>query len=283
MNRHKEIIKRLLDLAEKDENIHAVVMIGSSTREYSKADEYSDIDIIIATKSPDEWLYGNNPEKLGEVKISFIEPTLGGGKERRILYNSSLDVDIIAFTPEQFKDAIINGVANEVMNRGYSVLYDSMGISELLKDHIQFKVTHKIISEEEFINIVNDFFFHVVWASKKILRGELWTAKMCIDSYLKNYLLKIIETYTLSESKKDVWHCGRFLEKWADKDIVDELKTCFAHYDRSDMILSLISTTKLFSKLAKNSAINCNYKYPEKADKYANELLREYFSEYFKG
>ena len=49
------------------------------------------------------------------------------------------------------------------------------------------------------INMINDFFFHTIWASKKILRGELWTAKMCIDAYLKKYLLKITEMYSLSK------------------------------------------------------------------------------------
>ena len=34
------------------------------------------------------------PVKLGNVKISFVEMTLGGGKERRILYDGALDVDM---------------------------------------------------------------------------------------------------------------------------------------------------------------------------------------------
>ena len=56
-------------------------MIGSSTRDTVKAGEYSDLDVVIATEKLEGWLYGDCPEKLGSVKISFVEPTLGGGRE----------------------------------------------------------------------------------------------------------------------------------------------------------------------------------------------------------
>lgn len=69
---------KLLTLAKKDEDIKAIVLIDSSTRDTVKADEYSDLDVVIATDHTDKWLYGDYPEKLGDVKISFVEPTLGG-------------------------------------------------------------------------------------------------------------------------------------------------------------------------------------------------------------
>ena len=78
--------------------------------------------------------------------------------------------------------------------------------------------------DEDIKAIVFDFFFHTVWASKKILRGELWTAKMCIDAYLKNYLLKMIEMYSVSKYHVDVWHDGRFLDRWAEKEVLMELE-----------------------------------------------------------
>ncbi len=85
-DKYHEIKRRLLLLAESHEEIKAVVAIGSSTRSDVPADEYSDLDLIIATDDTDSWLYGNLPAELGDVKISFVESTLGGGMERRILY-----------------------------------------------------------------------------------------------------------------------------------------------------------------------------------------------------
>ena len=79
MDRFAEIKKRIITLANNDDLLHAVIAIGSSARSYSAADEYSDLDLIICTEQPEEWLYGGKPEMLGEIKISFVEPTLGGG------------------------------------------------------------------------------------------------------------------------------------------------------------------------------------------------------------
>lgn len=199
MDKYKKIKNRLYSFAEMDENIKAVVLIGSSTRDTVMADKYSDLDVIIATNNTEKWLYGDYPEQLGDIKISFVEPTLGDGKERRVLYEGALDVDMIIFTPDQFETAIKEGVASWVMNRGYKVMYDSAGYSELLLKYVSHKIPDNSISEPEFINMVNDFYFHTVWAVKKLFRGELWSAKMCIGAYLKNYLLKIIELYSISK------------------------------------------------------------------------------------
>ena len=224
MDRFRSIKEKLLALAREEEDITAVVLIGSSTRAEVKADEYSDLDVVLATERPEEWLYGDRPGRLGNVKISFVEPTLGGGKERRMLYEGSLDVDLIVFTPDQFEKAIREGVASWVMNRGYEVLYDAKAYASLLAEHISHELRPTDLSEPEFNNMVNDFCFHTVWAYKKILRGELWTAKMCIDAYLKSLLLKIIEMDSVSKHHVDVWHDGRFLDRWAEKEILSDLE-----------------------------------------------------------
>ncbi|MGN0553685.1 MAG: aminoglycoside 6-adenylyltransferase [Oscillospiraceae bacterium] len=277
MDRYYEIKNRLMDIAQTDENLTSVITIGSSVRAYSAADEYSDIDIIISTSEPEKWLYGDMPSKLGEIMISFVEPTLGGGMERRVLYNGSLDVDLIVFTPEQLQNAVMSGAAAEVMNRGYSVMYDSMGITKLIEEYVKPDTRHITMTESEFVNRTEDFWFHTVWAAKKILRGELWTAKMCIDAYLKNHLLSIMEFDRYLCDKTDIWHNGRFLEKWAGAENVEKLESCFAHYDREDMINALKNTAAIFSKNAHSAAEKSGYTYPEKAEQYAKSLLEEYF------
>lgn len=275
MDRFRNFKEKLLDLAKEDEDIKAIVLVGSSTRNTIKADEYSDLDVVIATEKPEEWLYGDYPEKLGNVKISFVEPTLGGGKERRALYDGSLDVDMIIFTPEKFEKLIKEGVASWVMNRGYEIMYDAKEFSALLEEYISHELKPTDLSEPEFNNMVNDFLFHTIWASKKILRGELWAGKMCIDAYLKNYLLKIIEMYSVSKYQVDVWHDGRFLDRWAEKEILSDLKKCFAHYDREDMVSALSATMNLFCRLANQTAEMKGYKYPKEAENYTKFLLEK--------
>lgn len=270
---YSEIRSRLISCAENDSDIKCVTAIGSSTRSEVKADEYSDLDLMIATDNTERWLKGDYPAQLGNVSISFVEPTLGGGTERRVIYDGDKDVDMIIFTPAQFERCIREGVAEWVMNRGYEILFDRAGFAGLISENVQLKVSAPEMSEQEFTNLLNDFYFHNIWAAKKLLRGEIWSAKMCVDSYLKNLLLKIIELYCSMTDGRDVWHDGRFIDRWADKTITDALKDCFARYERGDIANALMNTHKLFAGLAPKIAEKRGYQYPYKAEKCARDFL----------
>ena len=251
-----------------------MIAIGSTTRESVKADEYSDLDLIIVTDNPTSWYSGEYPKLLGEISIEFVEPTLGNGKEYRAVYDEDKDVDMIIFTPEQFTEAVKNGTAEEVMNRGYDLLCDKAGFSELVREYVKPSVSSPQISELEYLNLTNDFYFHNIWAAKKLLRGELWSAKMCVDAYLKKYLLKMIELYCYKKDGRDVWHDGRFIDRWADDWILEKLKVCFAHYEKNDTGNALTSTHELFKKLAADVADMNGYFYPQKAENTASEFLK---------
>lgn len=275
MDRYIDIKEKIIEYAGKDGDIKAIIAIGSSTREEVRADEYSDLDLIIVSDNPDRWYCGEYPNLLGDVRISFIEPTLGGGKERRCIYDEDRDVDMIIFTLSQFEKALREGVASWVMNRGYEVLYDAIAIQKEIGIYVKKSHSNPNMTVEEFDNMLNDFYFHNIWASKKLLRGELWSAKMCVDAYLKNYLLKAMELYCYEIEGKDVWHDGRFIDKWAGEQISNELKNCFAHYEKEDVLNALKATNILFEDLTRKIAVEKGFKYPDKAAKCAKVYLEK--------
>ena len=51
------------------------------------------------------------------------------------------------------------------------MLYDSMDFADLLSIYIKPGSSEPDIDEEEFLNVVNDFYFHNIWAAKKLERG----------------------------------------------------------------------------------------------------------------
>lgn len=273
-DRFIDIEEKIIEYAQKDEDIKTVIAIGSSTRDEVKADEYSDLDLIIVSENVDRWYSGEYPNLLGDVKISFIEPTLGGGKERRCIYDEYRDVDMIIFTPSQFDEALKTGVASWVMNRGYEILYDANTFEKEIDIYVKKGHSNPNMSAPEFENMLNDFYFHNIWACKKLQRGELWSAKMCVDAYLKNYLLKAIELYCYELEGKDVWHDGRFIDKWAGEHITNQLNKCFAHYEKEDILKALKATNSLFEKLTREVAASSGYVYPDEAANCADEYLK---------
>ena len=96
---------------------------------------------------------------------------------------------------------------------------------------------------------------------------------MSVDAYLKNQLLKMIELYCHIINGTDVWHDGRFIDRWADEFILLELKRCFAHYDTENVKAALVHTHHLFAKLARAVADKLGYKYPDQAEECAETCL----------
>ncbi|MFR4023209.1 MAG: aminoglycoside 6-adenylyltransferase [[Eubacterium] siraeum] len=133
MNRYDELMKRLLAVCKAQPEIKAVIIVGSQAREISKADEYSDLDLIIAFSEPQILLYENNIiGKLGKPVYSFVEDTFAGEKERRILFEKSLDVGMIVMSEDSLVNLLKSHNADFILNRGFSLCYDACGISQLI-------------------------------------------------------------------------------------------------------------------------------------------------------
>ena len=121
------------------------------------------------------------------------------------------------------------------------------------------------------MEVVSDFWYHMVWTSKNLRRGELWTAKTCCDVYMKGLLLRTIEWHTGATEgwETDTWYDGRFLECWASMTILAELPDTFAHYREDDVWRALFATPDLFRRVARKIAVQLKYDYPTVEDQHA--------------
>jgi len=272
MDKFDAVKRRLTDLACRCDDISAIVTIGSQARTFEKADVFSDLDIILVTNCPEDYLCSDDKlSTVGDIMISFTEPTIGGVFERRVLFDGSLDVDIIPLRPEEFSHMLEQHIADSIFSRGYSVLYDNSGTGNLLRQKNFAPQTFVPMDENEFLNAVGDFWYHTVWCAKKVARGELWTALTCVDGYLKQRLLRMIELseHTRSGGQRDVWHNGRLMERWVCAETVEALGDCFGRYDRADIIRALNGTAELYGRLARECARVMRFDYPSKAEEYA--------------
>lgn len=263
MKRYEELKNRLLGLCEDHTEIKAVIVIGSQAREVYGADEYSDLDLIIACTEPKKLLYDDALiNKLGKPIYSFVEDTIAGEKERRILFEGSLDVDMIIMSEDNLKKHLSSHSLDGIMNRGFKLKCDKCDVSTYVNNIPKISdESYCPLSEYNFRNLVNDFMFHTVWAEKKIRRGELWTAIMCINCYLKSKLLTVIEMYehNIHGMKYDTWHNGRMAEQWTEEFIRDKLRNCFARYNAEEMLSALENTKQLFLLLSRECAAAYNY------------------------
>ena len=280
MNQFNTILERLTAWGSQEEHLLAAFVVGSQARSDHPADHFSDLDLVFIADHPEHYLQDNKwLKQLGTFHIAFTENTISGGMEKRVLFDGGLDIDF-NFYPSDILDGRLlnNPEILTVLQRGYRILVDKVGLTQTLEKISFYPQTAPFLSESEFTNLANDFWYHAVWSAKKLIRGELWTAKSCVDSYMKQKLLLLIKCHaqTLHGLNYDTWHNGRFLDEWAEDWIVQKLSSCFAHYNREDVKAALLATMELFRSIALEISEQLSYRYPADADRYASNWIKSH-------
>lgn len=256
------IVDELWVWSRHEKNVEGVIIIGSQVRDELKADEWSDLDCMVLVNDPqslmdeDGWMgqFGNVICVFNYVTVLHF--TDWNWCVKRVLLEDNQDIDL-CILPFNRLDEVL-AVNQEILSKGYRVLYDSNGtlLSSKIGAFVAKLETGEISlpTEQELRNDLNDLLFHVIWAFKKIKRKELWVAVDCINQHIRGLLLRLIECHNMSVTRKSniITYDGRFLEHRTDQEILGKLPFCFAKYDEADAINTLdhlIDVTLFISKV----------------------------------
>ncbi|OKI53573.1 hypothetical protein A6A27_32750 [Micromonospora sp. CB01531] len=255
-----EHIERLLAAvaawARQRHDIHAALVVGSHARVEVSADQWSDIDIVLMVDNPMAYAAdGSWLAAFGRPLLTFTEPTaVGGFVERRVLFDTGQDVDFALLPAGPAQQIVTRPEVAHVLGRGFRVLVDKLNLGETLPSS-GASMPSAQPDAAAFGHLTHDFWYHALWTAKKLQRGEVWVAKQSCDCYLKALLVRLLAWHTqASHPQVDVWHEGRFLERWADKQTLLDLRSTFAGYDAIDVARALWATADMFERLERECA-----------------------------
>jgi aminoglycoside 6-adenylyltransferase len=244
------------DWAAEQEDVHALVLVGSQARADAPADRWSDLDLILLLDDPApytedaRWI-----EEFGRPVVTFLEATLDGHWERRVLYESGEDVDFVLFPSTVLERLEASENAAGLLRRGYRVLVDRIGVSERLAAIAERPIGFDPPTSQELTELASDFWYHALWTAKKLRRGEVFTALDCLDGYMKARLVTLLGWHArVVDPSVDTWHGGRFLERWADPGALAALERAYARYDLRDVLRALWETIDLWQALEEEIA-----------------------------
>ncbi len=243
------------DWACEREDVRALLVVGSQARADVPADRWSDLDLIFLIEDPTPYLEDPSwAEEFGVPLLTFLEATLDGHWERRVLYESGEDVDFVLFPASISERLETSEGAAELLARGYRLLVDRVGLAETLA-RIAAKPRPSGPTQHDFNELANDFWYHALWAAKKLRRGEVFTAIECLDGYMKARVVTLLGWHARSvDPSVDTWHAGRFVERWADPGALATFEKAFAHYDVRDVARALWETIDLWQGLEEETA-----------------------------
>jgi len=252
--------------ANDQDDILALVVIGSRARKDHPADELSDLDLMLFAAEPqryaadDAWL-----SRFGEIWLQRFKITGIGDPEWLVLYAGGLKVDfLLASATGNMTEMLFGPKYLFVTGRGVRVLVDKQNITDLGLFRKQKQLEWQKPDELRFSATINQFLLLTYRATNMLQRGEMWRAKMIIDGELRSLLLRHLEwqAKAVNGSGYDTWHDGRFLEEWADPRAMANLPQTFARYEKMETSQALLQMLYLAIQLGKETARLWHYSYP---------------------
>ena len=247
----------IADWASSRDDVRAAVVVGSQTRNDWSADRWSDLDVVLVLDDPEPYAADAGwVGEFGEPVLTFLEPAaVGDERERRVLYATGEEVDFPLIPVTALDRLEKSEGAAETLRRGFRVLVDEIGLEDRFRRLAEVPAVAHAPTQEEFTELVSDFWYHALWAAKKLRRGEILTAHGCLDRLLLSSTVTMLAWHaTAVDPSVDTWHGTRFVERWADPGALAALQSAFPRYDVRDVARALWATIDLWQGLEDETA-----------------------------
>ena len=244
------------DWARKRDDVRAAMVVGSRARRDMPADRWSDLDVGLLLDDPTAlaedagWV-----AEFGRPVLTFLEEAaVSGAVERRVLYEGGEDVDFVLLPASAWRELASSSGARVLLSRGYRMLHDELGVEAELGE-VAPPEPSSAPDQAAFTELGSDFWFHALWAARKLRRGEVLTALGCLDRLLLSNLVTLLRWHALSlDPSVDTWHGTRFVERWADPGALATLETVVPGYGVRDVARGLWATIDLYQGLEEETA-----------------------------
>jgi aminoglycoside 6-adenylyltransferase len=223
-------------------------------------DELSDYDVILALTDFDRFdptaAYGTPAASWGDEHDVHGTPALFRG----VVYEDGVKIDWLLW-PTDVPELIAEHGLNDNLDVGYRVLLDKDGAASswaqpTFRAHIPAKPT-----EEEYVALVEEFWWSATYVAKAQARGELFFARFVLDSELTYDCLRTMLEWHIELDRDWNWKpgvAGRGIEHALPIEIADELEAAHDSVER---------TIALFRRVACEVGERLGYAYPELAEK----------------
>jgi aminoglycoside 6-adenylyltransferase len=191
------LLASVLEWAQRDDNVLALITTGSTARADGRRDEFSDLDVELVTRDPqqllddDAWF-----EAFGEVWVTMRFDELDY-PTRLVVYEGGSKVDFTVAGVRRLEE--MTERLDPLYERGYRVLVDKASLAGGLPPASGALRPHATPVQSEFDAVIEEFWFEVTHLPGYLARGELWVVKFR-DWTMKEDLLKMLEWHTVARA-----------------------------------------------------------------------------------
>ena len=252
-----DMLEKLVDWGKKEDAVRVLILLGSRACRQS-VDAFSDYDLSVfcdvdeSYTESDSWL-----AQFGNVLVCVKEKIVCKGTtfpSRLVIFEDGVKVDFSFLSLDVLDQIAKSSSLPDDYNLGYKILLDKDDrAARMLPPKFEIKAIKP--SEQEFHEVIKEFWFEVYHVGVYLKRGDLWSVKF--RSWAVNsFLLRMIEWHTQAEND---WCCstppiGKRMSSWLSKDLWEDLHGVFAHFNVEDSWKALFNTMELFRRITAESA-----------------------------
>lgn len=278
MKIREEKLEALIEWAKKNEDVRALLLTGSLANPLAPFDQFSDLDIEFVFENNSnyiiekDWImsFGNPIAMIEEDETCFE----GMHAMKMVLFEDGLKVDFKLYSKSNFLRETKHEGLPEDWDIGYRILMDKDGITKQMQQPTYQVSLIRKPSEEDFLKMINDFWWDTTYVAKCLARNEIFYAKYMSETVIRTeYLVPMIEWFIAADHHWNVTtnKHGRLFKKYLNQEIWTKIEKTFSGSDIDDNWNALSAMTDLVSETGTILAQKLGYIYPKKLE---DDILR---------
>lgn len=273
MRSDEQVLKQILDFAQNDANIRAVVMNGSRVNPNILIDIFCDYDVICFAHDIERYVIDQSwiPSFGDQVILQFNRDDEQPEKSFVFLM--------------QFADGVRIDLSFADLDMIQTSLDDSLTVVLLDKDQCILPVPApnessyitKKPSQAEYDLMVNEFWWVSTYVAKALWRNETVTAKYLFEVILHDCLNRMVTWYIamMHDWQINVGKMGKKFGKLLPPDFWQELLSTYPGIEEEDIWQALFRAGELMRKVSIPVAENLGYDYHYGEDERVSAYLRQ--------
>jgi aminoglycoside 6-adenylyltransferase len=260
MRNETEIKNLILDFAQHDTRVRAVLLNGSRANPNIKPDLLQDFDIVFLVDDLESFTIDNSWTNIfGEQIISQLPDEMTFGDENcnkekisftyLMLFKDSNRIDLTLFAKQKlqpdFKPDSLTILWLDKDN-----LFTSLPKSSDKDYHIQKP------SEKDFADTCNEFWWVSTYVAKGLLRNEIIYAKESLETVVRPMLMKVLKWKVGIENNFGVsfGKSGKFLKSYLSDNLYKKLLLTYSNSETEENWKALFLMTEIFQETSDSIA-----------------------------
>lgn len=273
------IKEKILQFAERDDRIRAVLLEGSRANMMISQDCLQDFDVVFIVSDFDGFLKDDSWTDMFGEKIIEQQPEISSVGEKTenfysylILYKAGFRVDF-SVIPVEFRHDFEESVR--------VVWLDKDGLHENLPKSSDRKYWVQKPSQQRFDEVCNEFWWVSTYVAKGLARNEITYAVKHYEEILRVMLMQVLDWKIGIENdfKVSTGKSGKFYSKYLDENIYREFLETYTDAELSRLWAALFKMTGLFSVTAKDVAQKMAFRYNTGEEENVLNYLHQVHSE----